>query len=288
MEVVIGVCDRGDPCVVVGGIALPSPRSRPSVLSYRTDRHRLILWATLERRIAASSPSAHSAAPPNRRRPCRAHRLTIGPLGAHRHLPRAGSWRSRTRGGHRRKGGGQPSGSQQAVPGMTLDECSGCSPDQDRPTPSASASHDLSMDGAQAITFATPAKPESRSGRQRERDWSKRRWARRFVSWREGRTWPTCDLQHPRGEGYVEVDVIGPSTVSPHSRRSGRWCRRPSHDSDGAGSSASDAAPQAVAYARFASRSAGAPCRGTHRTVACLINARVCERILCGGWSDKR
>jgi hypothetical protein len=106
----------------------------------------------------------------------------------------------------------KPSGSQQTVPGMTLDECSVVLSGSGPTHPvSIRIVTNLSMDGAQAIKFRN-------AGQARESQW-KTAGARleqatvgTALCILAGRpdvaSHTICSI--PRGEGYVEVDVIGP------------------------------------------------------------------------------
>ncbi len=106
----------------------------------------------------------------------------------------------------------KPSGSKQTVPGMTLDECSVVlsGPGLVHPV-SIRIVTNLSMDGAQAITIRN-------TGEAREEQWKvtgarlEQATVGSALCILAGRpnvaSHTTCSI--PRGEGYVEVDVIGP------------------------------------------------------------------------------
>ena len=138
--------------------------------------------------------------------------ITIGPLGAQQassacRLLEVAELEAAIGG----KAEAKPSGSQQAVPGMTLDECSVVLSGSGQTHPvSIRIVTNLSMDGAQAITFRN-------AGEARESQW-KTAGARleqatvgKALCILAGRpdvaSHATCSI--PRGEGYVEVDVIG-------------------------------------------------------------------------------
>jgi hypothetical protein len=106
----------------------------------------------------------------------------------------------------------KPSGSQQSVPGMSLDECSVVLSGSGQTHPvSIRIVTNLPMDGAQAITVRN-------AGQAREGQW-KTAGARleqatvgKALCILAGRpdvaSHTICSM--PRGKGYVEVDVIGP------------------------------------------------------------------------------
>ena len=105
----------------------------------------------------------------------------------------------------------KPSGSKQTVPGMTLDECSVVLSGAGQTHPvSIRVVSDLGVDGTQAVKFRN-------AGEAREPQW-KTTGARleqatvgNALCILAGRpnvaSHTTCSI--PRGEGYVEVDVIG-------------------------------------------------------------------------------
>ena len=106
----------------------------------------------------------------------------------------------------------KPSGSKQTIPGMTLDECSvvldGSGPTH--PVKILIVTH-LSMDGAQAIKLRN-------SGQARESQWKvagarlEQATVGKALCILAGRpsvaSHTICSI--PRGDGFVEVDVIGP------------------------------------------------------------------------------
>ncbi|HRC42583.1 MAG TPA: hypothetical protein PLT27_00910 [Nitrospira sp.] len=106
----------------------------------------------------------------------------------------------------------KPSGSQQAVPGMTLDECSMVLSGSGPTHPvSIRIVTNLSMDGAQAIKSRN-------AGEASEPQWKvagarlEQATVGSALCILAGRpqvaSHTTCSI--PRGKGYVEVDVIGP------------------------------------------------------------------------------
>jgi len=111
----------------------------------------------------------------------------------------------------------EPSGSKQAMPGTTLDECSVVLSGAGSTHPvSIRIVSDLSMDGAQAVKTRN-------TGQAREAQW-KTPGARfeestvgNAICTLAGRpsvaSHTTCSV--PRGKGYVEVDVTGPVTDLP-------------------------------------------------------------------------
>jgi hypothetical protein len=117
----------------------------------------------------------------------------------------------------------KPSGSQQAGPGMTLDECSVVLSGSGQTHPvSIRIVTNLSMDGAQAIKIRN-------LGTAREQQW-KTAGARleqatvgSALCILAGRpdvaSHTICTI--PRGEGYVEVDVIGPVDGLPSTKTVG-------------------------------------------------------------------
>lgn len=105
-----------------------------------------------------------------------------------------------------------PSGSQQTVPGMTLDECSVVLAGSGPPHPvSIRIVTNLSMDGAQAIKVRN-------AGQAREPQWKvpgarlEQATVGSALCILAGRpnvaSHTTCTI--PRGKGFVEVDVVGP------------------------------------------------------------------------------
>jgi hypothetical protein len=111
----------------------------------------------------------------------------------------------------------QPSGSKQSIPGMTLDVCSLVlkSPASTHPVQIQIVSS-LGMDGAQALDIRNRALA-------REQQWKvagarlEQATIGTALCILAGRpsvaSHTTCSI--PRGEGYVEVDVIGPVTDLP-------------------------------------------------------------------------
>ena len=106
----------------------------------------------------------------------------------------------------------KPSGSKQTIPGMTLDECSVVLSGSGPVHPvSIRIVTDISMDGAQAITIRNAAQA-------RETQWKvagarlEQATVGTALCILAGRpsvaSHTICSI--PRGEGYVEVDVIGP------------------------------------------------------------------------------
>lgn len=106
----------------------------------------------------------------------------------------------------------QPSGSKQSVPGMTLDECSVVLSGSGATHPvSVRIVTDLPMDGADAIRIRN-------AGQASEPQWKvagarlEQGTVGRALCILAGRpnvaSHTICSI--PRGEGYVEVDVIGP------------------------------------------------------------------------------
>jgi len=115
------------------------------------------------------------------------------------------------------KASAKPSGAKQAVPGMTLDECSVVLSGSGVTHPvSVRIVTNLGMDGAQAIATMN-------MGTAREQQWKTP--GARLEQTTVGKA--TCILtgrpsvasnaicRIPRGEGYVEVDVIGPVNQLP-------------------------------------------------------------------------
>jgi hypothetical protein len=115
------------------------------------------------------------------------------------------------------KASAKPSGSKQSVPGMTLDECSLVlkSPAATHPVHVQIVSN-LGMDGAQALNIRNGALA-------REPQWKvagarlEQATIGTALCILAGRpsvaSHTTCSI--PRGEGYVEVEVIGPVTDLP-------------------------------------------------------------------------
>jgi hypothetical protein len=106
----------------------------------------------------------------------------------------------------------KPSGAQQTMPGMTLDECSMVLSGSGPPHPiSIRIVTNLTMDGAQAIKSRN-------AGQARQPQWKvagarlEQATVGSALCILAGRphvaSHTTCSI--PRGKGYVEVDVIGP------------------------------------------------------------------------------
>ena len=109
------------------------------------------------------------------------------------------------------KASAQPSGSKQSVPGMTLDECSVVLSGSGATHPvSIRIVTDLGMDGAQGIKLRN-------AGEAREQQWKvagarlEQGTVGRALCILAGRpsvaSHTICSI--PRGEGYIEVEVIG-------------------------------------------------------------------------------
>jgi len=105
----------------------------------------------------------------------------------------------------------KPAGSVQTVPGMTLDECSVVLSGSTTHPISIRIVSKLGMDGAQAITIRN-------TGTARETQWKvagarlEQAKVGNAICILTGRpnvaSHSTCSV--PRGDGYVELDVIGP------------------------------------------------------------------------------
>jgi hypothetical protein len=109
------------------------------------------------------------------------------------------------------KASGKPSGTKQAVPGMTLDECSVVLTGSGVNHPvNIRIVTNLGMDGAQAIKIRN-------MGQARETQWRtpgakyEQATVGSVICTLSGRpsvaSHTTCSL--PRGEGYLEIDVVG-------------------------------------------------------------------------------
>jgi hypothetical protein len=109
------------------------------------------------------------------------------------------------------KANAKPTGMKQTVPGMSVDECSVVLAGPGRTHPvSIRVVGNLGMDGAQAISLRN-------AGTAREKQWTvpgaklEQTTVGKAICILSGRpsvaSHSTCSI--PRGEGYVEVDVIG-------------------------------------------------------------------------------
>jgi hypothetical protein len=107
------------------------------------------------------------------------------------------------------KASGKPTGSKQAVPGMTVDECAIQLSGPNHPVGVRVVSN-LGMDGAEAITIRN-------KGTAREQQWTvkgarlEQTTVGKAICILTGRpsvaSHSVCSI--PRGQGYVEVEVIG-------------------------------------------------------------------------------